>query len=63
MVKLIQRRADVNSQDSLTGDTPLHLLVSVFTRNSIAAKKILSFLVEAGADLNLCNLDNWTPLH
>jgi ankyrin repeat protein len=29
----------------------------------ILSPEIPLFFVEAGADLNLCNLDNWTALH
>jgi ankyrin repeat protein len=33
VVKLLLRNADVNSPDLKTGDTPLHLLMNVFSKN------------------------------
>ena len=63
VIKLIMRDADVSFPDASTGDHPLHLLISVFSKNTVAAKKILNFLVDAGADLNAKNNDQWTPLH
>lgn len=63
VVKLIMRKADVNFKDTATGDTPLHLLVNVYQKNIIAGKKILNFLVEAGADINAKNNEWWGPLH
>jgi ankyrin repeat protein len=33
VVKLLLRNADVNSADLKTGDTPLHLLMNVFSKN------------------------------
>ena len=37
--------------------------MTVYSKNIIAARNILHFLVEAGADLNAKNHDQWTPLH
>lgn len=63
VVKLIMRKADVNSQDLKTGDTPLHTLINVYMKNPVAAKKILRFLIDAGATINSKNYELWTPLH
>jgi ankyrin repeat protein len=57
------RKADVNSEDSRTGDRPLHLLVGVYNKNPIAAQKIFNFLVQAGADPNVKNNEQWSPFH
>lgn len=63
VVKLIMRQIDVNGKDTATGDTPLHLLMNVYCKNTIAARKILGFLVDYGAEFNAKNHDQWTPLH
>jgi len=63
VVKLIMRDVDVNQIDTVSGDTPLHLLVSHFLRNLVGARKILEFLLTSGADINAQNLEGWTPLH
>lgn len=63
VVKLIMKKAEINVADLNTGDHPIHLLMNVFTKNTIASKKILSFLHEAGVDINCTNKDLWTPLH
>jgi Ankyrin repeats (3 copies) len=63
VVKLMMKSAEVNFKDTFTGDTPLHLLVNVYMKNAIAAKKILGFLIDSGADPNIKNNEGWTPLH
>lgn len=63
VIKLIMRKAPVNIRDSVTGDTPLHLLVNVFMKNAVAGRKILGFLIDAGMNPNLQNAEGWTPLH
>jgi hypothetical protein len=57
VVKLIMQGANVNAIDLKTGDTPLHLLINNYMKNQVAANKILTFLVNAGADLNTKNND------
>lgn len=54
---LIQHNADVNYKTPQKGDTPLHYA---------ASKKEFMFirpLVEAGANVNLGNMNNYMPLH
>lgn len=55
IIKLIMHGADANVKDKNTGDTPLHLLMNVYTRNVIATRKILGFLIDAGAKVNALN--------
>ena len=57
VVKLIMRKADPDAVDGKTGDRPLHTLMNVYLKNPVAAKKILNFLVEGGADINAKNND------
>ncbi|TNV86312.1 hypothetical protein FGO68_gene14153 [Halteria grandinella] len=63
VIKLIMRKSPVNIKDTVTGDTPLHLLVNVFMKNAVAGRKILGFLIDAGMDPNQQNTEGWTPLH
>ena len=63
VVKLIVRKADPDAQDIKNGDRPLHILMNVYLKNQVAAKKILGFLVDAGANINGKNNERWTPLH
>lgn len=63
VVKLIMRKADPDAHDVKNGDRPLHTLMNVYQKNTVAAKKILGFLVEAGANINSKNNEQWTPLH
>ena len=63
VVKLITRQVDVNQRDLQTGDSPIHTLVNNFMKNMLAARKILEFLANAGADLNVKNYEGWTPMH
>lgn len=52
VIKLIMRKSPVNIKDTVTGDTPLHLLINVFMKNAVAGRKILGFLIDAGMDPN-----------
>ena len=63
VVKLIVRKADPDAIEAKSGDRPLHTLMNVYQKNPVAAKKILNFLVEAGASINAKNNDQWTPFH
>jgi ankyrin repeat protein len=38
-------------------------LVNAFSRNTIAGRKILGFLIDAGLDPNVTNNDGYSPLH
>lgn len=63
VVKLIMRMADPDAHDMKNGDRTLHTLMNVYQKNTVAAKKILGFLVEAGANINSKNNEQWTPFH
>ena len=45
------------------GNTPLHVLCSIFSKNLISSREIAIMLMGSGADPNLPNNDGWTPLH
>ena len=61
--KLIEKGALINAKDANSGDTPLHLLINVFSKNAINAKNILLMLTSNGVEVNARNNDLWTPLH
>jgi len=44
-------------------NTPLHLLFSIFAKDSKTAAEIAHLLIEHGANPNLQNTDGWCPLH
>jgi len=45
------------------GNTPLHVLCSIFSKSLISSREIAIMLMGSGADPNLPNNDGWTPLH
>lgn len=49
--KIIDLGADPNSQDSNL-DTPLHLLMSIYSKDLKASTQVLEILVERGAYVN-----------
>lgn len=60
--KLLMRGADVNKADC-DGNTPLHLVMNVFSKNSQKCMSICDLLISHGAKANMKNNDNWAPLH
>ena len=60
---MLEHEINPNLVDELTGDSPLHLLMTVFHKNIEEGKVIMQLLVDFGANLNAKNKDNWTPLH
>ena len=54
--------ADVFLTDG-EGNSPLHLILSVFSRNPRKCTVIAQTLLQAGALPNAENKDLWTPLH
>ena len=59
---LIQKKADVNKTDC-DGNTPLHLVMNVFSKNPQKCAYIAEILILNGAKVNIKNNDNWTALH
>lgn len=59
---LIERGANVNKVDS-DGKTPLHFVMSLFSKNPDACTTISAMLVRSGAHVNCRDSDNWTSLH
>lgn len=55
-------KADLNKVDH-EGNTPLHFVMNVFSKNTQKCSYIAETLVLNGANPNLKNNDNWTPLH
>lgn len=60
--KLLMRGADVNKADC-DGNTPLHLVMNVFSKNAQKCMNICELLITHGARANIKNNDNWSPLH
>jgi len=59
---LIDKKADLNKQDS-DGNTPLHLVMNIFSKNPERCSHILELLAMNGAKVNHKNHDHWAPLH
>ena len=59
---MIKRGADVNIADS-EGNTPLHFIMNVFSKNESKYKAIAECLVLSGAKPNAKNYEYWCPLH
>lgn len=60
--KLLMKNADVNKTDC-DGNTPLHLVMNVFSKNPQKCMNICELLVMHGAKVNLKNNDNWAAIH
>jgi ankyrin repeat protein len=60
--ELLKHGADPNSAD-LELNTPLHLLFSIFGKDSVTAAEIAFMMIEFGADPNHLNVDGWAPIH
>ena len=44
-------------------NTPLHILFSIFSKNSQVAQQLAEALLKSGVRPNELNKDNWTALH
>lgn len=60
--KLIKKNADVNKLD-FKKQTPLHIIMDVFSRDVKLAEEITRILVFNGAKLNLLDTEKLSPLH
>ena len=60
--ELLKRGANPNEVD-IEGNTPLHLLFLIFSKNSRVAAILAELLVNQGADPNAKNYDGWGPIH
>ena len=59
---MIKRGAEVNVVDS-DGNTPLHFIMNVFSKNETKYRAIAESLVMSGAKPNSKNKELWMPLH
>jgi len=59
---MIKRGAEVNVEDS-EGNTPLHFIMNVFSKNETKYKAIAESLVMSGAKPNARNKELWAPIH
>ncbi|EAR89626.2 ankyrin repeat protein (macronuclear) [Tetrahymena thermophila SB210] len=59
---ITSKKANLNLQD-VDGNTSLHYIMTIFSRDISNSAKIAEILLEHGADPNIKNKDGWTPLH
>jgi ankyrin repeat protein len=59
---LIDHNADLNIVDQY-GNTPLHLIINIYSKNPDMCRKILIELLERRVHLNILNNDKWAPIH
>ncbi len=59
---MIKRGAEVNVEDS-DGNTPLHFIMNVFSKNETKYQAIAESLVMSGAKPNCKNMELWAPVH
>ena len=59
---MIKKGAEVNVSDS-DGNTPLHFIMNVFSKNESKYRAIAECLVFSGAKPNAKNLESWSPIH
>jgi ankyrin repeat protein len=59
---LLKCGADPNAID-LEKSTALHLLFSIFSKDSFVSAEISHLLIDHGADPNAKNTDGWAPIH
>ena len=59
---LLKFGANPNCKDP-EGNSPLHYLSSIFSKDIDKSKKIMGKLLEKGADPNIKNQDLWSPIH
>jgi ankyrin repeat protein len=62
VMKLISFGLPVNLTD-IDKNTPLHIIMSIFSKDCESAKKIAELLILNGANINQLNKDFWSPFH
>jgi ankyrin repeat protein len=58
----VEKKANLNRKDS-DGNTPVHLIMNIFSKNPERCKHILNVLIFNGANINDRNSDHWAPIH
>lgn len=61
IVKMVDLHININMTDN-EGNTPLHQLISIYSKNEMDSFKILKVLVTNGADPNISNQFGLPPL-
>lgn len=59
---MIKRGADVNVIDQ-DGNTPLHFIMNIFSKQESKYKAIAEILIMSGAKPNFKNYEQWAPIH
>ena len=59
---LLKNQANVNLLD-LEGNTPLHLVLSIWQKNPRKATLISDMLIAGGSQVNRMNYDKWAAIH
>ena len=59
--KMVEQGADVNKGDN-EGNTPMHQLISIYSKNDITSYKLMKLLITNGANPNSLNSQDYTPL-
>jgi ankyrin repeat protein len=60
--ELLKRGARVNSRDC-EGNSPLHIILGVYSKNRRKSQLIADMLMAAGSEANSLNNDKWAPIH
>ena len=61
--KIMNREPLLYSKDPTTGDYPVHLLMALFQKNVLNAKRIVEIFNHYKIDFMAMNNENWAPIH